>query len=89
LQRVVSSNFTGSVPRDDGSAVHSGCKDSTDGGIAVTHKEIDEIWPMVKTGTRVEIRPCAHLAHPKSDRGRSPFVLTKSVASIHRILYAV
>jgi len=29
----------------------------TDGCIAVTNKEMDEIWGLVKTGTRIEIRP--------------------------------
>jgi murein L,D-transpeptidase YafK len=32
-------------------------KDWTDGCIAVTNEEIDEIYPQVKTGTVVEIRP--------------------------------
>jgi murein L,D-transpeptidase YafK len=31
--------------------------DWTDGCIAVTNEEIDEIWPMVPVGTPVEIRP--------------------------------
>jgi murein L,D-transpeptidase YafK len=31
--------------------------DWTDGCIAVTNQEIDEIWPMVEVGTVVEIRP--------------------------------
>ncbi len=31
--------------------------DWTDGCIAVTNPEIEEIWPMVPTGTAVEIRP--------------------------------
>jgi murein L,D-transpeptidase YafK len=31
--------------------------DWTDGCIAVTNTEIDEIWPMVPVGTRVEIHP--------------------------------
>ena len=31
--------------------------DWTDGCIAVTNSEIDEIWPLVATGTPVEIRP--------------------------------
>lgn len=31
--------------------------DWTDGCIAVTNEEIDEIWPLVETGTVVEIRP--------------------------------
>ena len=31
--------------------------DWTDGCIAVTNSEIDEIWPMVAVGTPVEIRP--------------------------------
>jgi murein L,D-transpeptidase YafK len=31
--------------------------DWTDGCIAVTNPEIDEIWPMVPVGTPVEIRP--------------------------------
>lgn len=32
-------------------------KDWTDGCIAVTNEEIDEIWPLAPTGTVVEIRP--------------------------------
>lgn len=32
-------------------------KDWTDGCIAVTNKEIDEIWAAVKDGTPIEIRP--------------------------------
>ncbi len=32
-------------------------KDWTDGCIAVTNEEIDEIFPLVAVGTRVEIRP--------------------------------
>jgi lipoprotein-anchoring transpeptidase ErfK/SrfK len=32
-------------------------KDWTDGCIAVTNQEIEEIWPLVPTGTVVEIRP--------------------------------
>jgi murein L,D-transpeptidase YafK len=32
-------------------------KDWTDGCIAVTNEEIDEIYPLVETGTVVEIRP--------------------------------
>lgn len=31
--------------------------DWTDGCVAVTNQEIDEIWPMVAVGTAVEIRP--------------------------------
>jgi len=31
--------------------------DWTDGCIAVTNEEIDEIWPLVDVGTPVEIRP--------------------------------
>jgi murein L,D-transpeptidase YafK len=31
--------------------------DWTDGCIAVTNEEIDEIWPLVEVGTPVEIRP--------------------------------
>jgi murein L,D-transpeptidase YafK len=31
--------------------------DWTDGCIAVTDEEIDEIWPMVSVGTRIQIRP--------------------------------
>ncbi len=31
--------------------------DWTDGCVAVTNEEIDEIWPMVPVGTPVEIRP--------------------------------
>jgi len=31
--------------------------DWTDGCIAVTNEEIDEIWSLVKTGAVVEIRP--------------------------------
>lgn len=31
--------------------------DWTDGCVAVTNQEIDEIWPMVAVGTPVEIRP--------------------------------
>ena len=31
--------------------------DWTDGCIAVTNEEIDEIYPLVKIGTRIEIRP--------------------------------
>jgi murein L,D-transpeptidase YafK len=31
--------------------------DWTDGCVAVTNQEIDEIWPMVPVGTPVEIRP--------------------------------
>jgi L,D-peptidoglycan transpeptidase YkuD (ErfK/YbiS/YcfS/YnhG family) len=31
--------------------------DWTDGCIAVTHAEIEEIWTLVPVGTRVEIRP--------------------------------
>jgi murein L,D-transpeptidase YafK len=31
--------------------------DWTDGCIAVTNEEIDEIWPLVQVGTPVEIRP--------------------------------
>jgi murein L,D-transpeptidase YafK len=31
--------------------------DWTDGCIAVTNSEIEEIWPVVQVGTRVEIRP--------------------------------
>jgi len=31
--------------------------DWTDGCVAVTNEEIDEIWPMVSVGTPVEIRP--------------------------------
>jgi murein L,D-transpeptidase YafK len=31
--------------------------DWTDGCIAVTNEEIDEIWPLVEVGTAVEIRP--------------------------------
>jgi murein L,D-transpeptidase YafK len=31
--------------------------DWTDGCVAVTNQEIDEIWPMVSVGTPVEIRP--------------------------------
>jgi murein L,D-transpeptidase YafK len=32
-------------------------KDWTDGCVAVTNEEIDEIWPLVQTGMVVEIRP--------------------------------
>jgi murein L,D-transpeptidase YafK len=32
-------------------------RDWTDGCIAVTNEEIDEIWPLVSAGTVVEIRP--------------------------------
>jgi murein L,D-transpeptidase YafK len=32
-------------------------RDWTDGCVAVTNQEIDEIWPLVEVGTRVEIRP--------------------------------
>jgi murein L,D-transpeptidase YafK len=32
-------------------------KDWTDGCIAVTNEEIDEIFPLVAVGTRIEIRP--------------------------------
>jgi murein L,D-transpeptidase YafK len=32
-------------------------KDWTDGCVAVTNEEIDEIWPLVQTGIVVEIRP--------------------------------
>jgi murein L,D-transpeptidase YafK len=31
--------------------------DWTDGCIAVTNREIEEIWPVVQVGTRVDIRP--------------------------------
>ena len=31
--------------------------DWTDGCIAVTNSEIEEIWPLVSVGTTVEIRP--------------------------------
>jgi murein L,D-transpeptidase YafK len=31
--------------------------DWTDGCVAVTNREIDEIWPLVPVGTPVEIRP--------------------------------
>jgi murein L,D-transpeptidase YafK len=31
--------------------------DWTDGCVAVTNSEIEEIWPLVAVGTRVEIRP--------------------------------
>jgi len=31
--------------------------DWTDGCVAVTNEEIDEIWPLVAVGTTVEIRP--------------------------------
>lgn len=31
--------------------------DWTDGCIAVTNEEIDEIWPLIEIGTVVEIRP--------------------------------
>ena len=31
--------------------------DWTDGCIAITNEEIDEIWPLVAAGTPVEIRP--------------------------------
>jgi len=31
--------------------------DWTDGCIAVTNREIEEIWPVVQVGTRIEIRP--------------------------------
>jgi murein L,D-transpeptidase YafK len=36
--------------------VHSS-RDSTDGCIAVTNKEIDEIWELVPEGTPSDIRP--------------------------------
>jgi len=32
-------------------------KDWTDGCIAVTNQEIDEIWEVVPDGTPIEIRP--------------------------------
>ena len=39
-----------------GGAAHR-AKDWTDGCIAVTNQEIDEIWGAVKDGTPLEIRP--------------------------------
>jgi murein L,D-transpeptidase YafK len=43
-------------------------RDWTDGCIAVTNEEIDEIWRAVPDGTPIEIRP----SHPQSTnlRGR-------------------
>jgi murein L,D-transpeptidase YafK len=32
-------------------------RDWTDGCIAVTNRQVDEIWPLVDVGTKVEIRP--------------------------------
>ena len=32
-------------------------RDWTDGCVAVTDAQIDEIWPLVDVGTAVEIRP--------------------------------
>jgi murein L,D-transpeptidase YafK len=32
-------------------------RDWTDGCVAVTDRQIDEIWPLVDVGTTVEIRP--------------------------------
>jgi hypothetical protein len=31
--------------------------DWTDGCVAVTNEEIDEIYPLIQVGTRVDIRP--------------------------------
>jgi hypothetical protein len=37
--------------------VIAGCKDWTDGRIAVTNAEMDEIWQAVADGTAIEIKP--------------------------------